>query len=142
MNSQQIAYVNGEFLPESEAKISINDRGFIYGDAVFDTARTFNGKIFFLNDHIDRLFESCKYLDINPVLSKEEYIKLMQEYEWNKLVYDAKYNFTPILGHTYYLYQHEEGYLWLSLVEPEQWDQIYVGAFKLTSNDKWEKVDE
>tara|TARA_Y100000361_G_C11090554_1_gene306207 strand:+ start:150 stop:545 length:396 start_codon:yes stop_codon:yes gene_type:complete len=73
---------------------------------------------------------------------KEEYIKLMQEYEWNKLVYDAKYNFTPILGHTYYLYQHEEGYLWLSLVEPEQWDQIYVGAFKLTSNDKWEKVDE
>ena len=50
MNSQQIAYVNGEFLPESEAKISINDRGFIYGDAVFDTARTFNGKIFFLDD--------------------------------------------------------------------------------------------
>ena len=79
MNSQQIAYVNGEFLPESEAKISINDRGFIYGDAVFDTARTFNGKIFFLNDHIDRLFESCKYLDINPVLSKEEYIKLTHE---------------------------------------------------------------
>ena len=79
MNSQQIAYVNGEFLPESEAKISINDRGFIYGDAVFDTARTFNGKIFFLDDHIDRLFESCKYLDINPVLSKEEYIKLTHE---------------------------------------------------------------
>ena len=47
MNSQQVAYVNGEFLPESQAKISINDRGFIYGDAVFDTARTFNGKIFF-----------------------------------------------------------------------------------------------
>ena len=79
MNSQQIAYVNGEFLPESEAKISINDRGFIYGDAVFDTARTFNGKIFFLDDHIDRLFESCKYLDINPLLSKEEYIKLTHE---------------------------------------------------------------
>ena len=79
MNSQQIAYVNGEFLSESEAKISINDRGFIYGDAVFDTARTFNGKIFFLDDHIDRLFESCKYLDINPLLSKEEYIKLTHE---------------------------------------------------------------
>ena len=70
MNSQQVAYVNGEFLPESQAKISINDRGFIYGDAVFDTARTFNGKIFFLDDHIDRLFESCKYLDINPIFEQ------------------------------------------------------------------------
>ena len=79
MNSQQVAYVNGEFLPESQAKISINDRGFIYGDAVFDTARTFNGKIFFLDDHIDRLFESCKYLDINPIFSKEEYINLTHE---------------------------------------------------------------
>ena len=76
MQKEQIAYVNGNILPESQASISINDRGFIFGDAVFDTARTFNGKLLFLEDHVDRLFDSCKYLDIDPVLSKTQIIAI------------------------------------------------------------------
>ena len=39
----RIAYLNGDFLPESEVKVSFRDRGFVYGDAVIDAARTFNG---------------------------------------------------------------------------------------------------
>ena len=62
------AYVNGEVLPESEAKVSIRDLGFIYGDAVFDTARTFGGKVFRLEQHIDRLFHSLRYARIDPDL--------------------------------------------------------------------------
>ena len=46
MSTERVAYVNGEILPESQATVSINDRGFLYGDAVFDTTRTFNGEIF------------------------------------------------------------------------------------------------
>ena len=72
---------------------------------------------------------------------KEEYRKLMEEFEWNKLVYESKFTFTPIKGQTYHLYQKEQGGLFLSLIEPELWNQIFVGSFKLDSNDKWIKVD-
>ena len=70
---------------------------------------------------------------------KEEYKKLIESYEWNKLVYESNFKFEPIKGETYYLYQRDAG-LFLSLIEPEQWNQIFIGAFKLDSNDKWEKV--
>ena len=72
---------------------------------------------------------------------KEEYRKLIEEFEWNKLVYESKFTFTPIKGQTYHLYQKEQGGLFLSLIEPELWNQIFVGSFKLDSNDKWIKVD-
>ena len=56
MNNKRVAYVNGEIVPEIEAKVSYNDVGFLYGDAVFDTTRTFGGKIFRLQQHLDRFF--------------------------------------------------------------------------------------
>jgi len=71
---------------------------------------------------------------------KEEYKKLIESYEWNKLVYESNFKFEPIKGETFYLYQRDVG-LFLSLIEPEQWNQIFIGAFKLDSNDKWEKVE-
>ena len=89
----------------------------------------------------ERIISTNHYFETRYNEIKEEYIKLMEEYKWNQLVYDAKYSFQPVLGHTYYLYQRDNGELWLSLIEPNQWNQIFVGAFKLTSNDKWEKVE-
>ena len=89
----------------------------------------------------ERITTTNHYFETRYNEIKEEYVRLMQEYEWNQLVYNAQYNFQPVLGHTYYLYQHEKGHLWLSLIEPNQWSQIFIGAFKLTSNDKWEKVE-
>ena len=73
---------------------------------------------------------------------KEEYRKLIEEFEWNKLVYESNFKFTPIKGHTYHLYQKEQGSLFLSLIEPELWNQIFVGSFKLDSNDKWIKIND
>ena len=72
MSKERIAYLNGQYLPESEAKISFRDRGFVLGDAIFDTARTFEGKIFRLDDHIDRLYRSLKAVDMDPGLPPEE----------------------------------------------------------------------
>ena len=72
---------------------------------------------------------------------KEEYRKLIEEFEWNKLVYESNFKFTPIKGQIYHLYQKKQGSLFLSLIEPELWNQIFVGSFKLDSNDKWIKVD-
>lgn len=79
MEKERVAYVNGEILPESEAKMSIGDMGFIYGDAVFDTTRTFGHKIFRLKDHINRLYDSLKYLRIDPEMSMRELIDLTMQ---------------------------------------------------------------
>jgi branched-chain amino acid aminotransferase len=67
-----VAYVNGEYLPQSEAKISIFDHGFLWGDGVYDTMITFNGYIFKMDEHIDRLFRSIHAFDIDMPLSKEK----------------------------------------------------------------------
>lgn len=67
-----IAYVNGEYVPQSEAKLSIFDHGVLYGDGVFDTWCTWNGSIFKLDQHVDRLFRSIHAFQIDMPLSKEE----------------------------------------------------------------------
>ncbi len=70
MPKERVAYVNGEIVPESQAKVSINDLGFLYGDAVFDTTRTFGHRLFRLEDHLDRLYSSLKYMRIDPGVTK------------------------------------------------------------------------
>ena len=70
--SQTIAFFNGELKPESEVGIPIRDRGYIYGDAVFDATRTFNGRAFRLRDHIHRLYNSLRYVRIDPGIDAEE----------------------------------------------------------------------
>jgi branched-chain amino acid aminotransferase len=55
MRSDNYAYVNGRFLPENEATVSIFDRGFLYGDGVFETMRIYSGKIFRLAQHLQRM---------------------------------------------------------------------------------------
>jgi branched-chain amino acid aminotransferase len=69
---QNIVFFNGELRPESEVGIPIRDRGYIYGDAVFDATRTFNGKPFRLRDHIRRLYDSLRYVRIDPGMDAEE----------------------------------------------------------------------
>ena len=72
---------------------------------------------------------------------KKDYLKLMEEYEWNTLVYNAQFRFKPVMGKVYFLYQKDDGKLFLSLIEPNEWDKIFIGAFKLISDNRWEKTD-
>ena len=67
-----MVYVNGKIVPESQAMISALDRGFRWGDAVYDTERTFGGKVFKLDAHLDRLYRSLKYTRIDPGLTWDE----------------------------------------------------------------------
>lgn len=84
MTQERIVYLNGEFVPESQAVISVRDRGFVYGDAVFDTTRTFGGRIFKLSEHLDRFFNSLRYLRMDPPLSKQQFADItMQVLEAN-----------------------------------------------------------
>ena len=59
--------------------VSIRDRGFLQGDAVFDTTRTFGGRIFRLDEHLDRFFSSLKYMRIDPGLTKDDFARLTME---------------------------------------------------------------
>ena len=83
--------MNGRIVPESEARISIVDRGFILGDAVFDTTRTFGHKIFRLEEHLDRLFDSLRYTRIDPGMSRAKLAELtLQVLETNLPLLDQE----------------------------------------------------
>ena len=73
------AYYNGEWLQLGEIKIELGDRGFVLSDMVFDIARTFNGKPFLWDRHVDRLYRGLRYLRIDPGLSPEEMMELGRE---------------------------------------------------------------
>ena len=74
-----VAYFNGNWLPHSECKLHIDDRGVRLGDAVYDVERTFDGKIFDLEGHIDRFYRSLGYVRIDPGLTKEEMAEVTLE---------------------------------------------------------------
>jgi len=80
-----------------------------------------------------------KYFESRLSELKDEYKKLVEEYNWTSLVYESKYNFQPILGEPYYLYTKNTG-LFLSLISPDQWKMEYIGTVKLLNNGKWEKI--
>ncbi|MFP6748365.1 MAG: aminotransferase class IV [Alphaproteobacteria bacterium] len=77
--NERVVYLNGEYVPESRATIPISDRGFIYGDAVFDTARTFGGKIYRLREHVERLLRSLRYVQIDPGLSVDRFCAIAED---------------------------------------------------------------
>lgn len=68
---------------------------------------------------------------------KEQYLHLMQEYEWNELVYNSKFSFEPVIGETYHLYLGDDGINFLSLIGPKEWNKEHIGTFKLNSDKKW-----
>jgi branched-chain amino acid aminotransferase len=70
--AEKIVYLNGSFVPESEAKVSVLDSGFNAGDGVYDVTRTFDHKPFRLRDHTARLFRSLRYTRIDCGLSLDD----------------------------------------------------------------------
>lgn len=71
---------------------------------------------------------------------KAEYEKLMQEFEWNEIIYNSKYSFEPVIGETYHLYQSNDGSYFLSLIHPSQWNKEFIGSFMINSDKKWVHV--
>jgi branched-chain amino acid aminotransferase len=71
-NETLVAYVNGEYVPRAEARISVFDFGFLRGDGVFDTTSAWNGRIFKLDAHLDRLDLSLRAVRIQSPLPREE----------------------------------------------------------------------
>ncbi|MGH2398445.1 MAG: branched-chain-amino-acid transaminase [bacterium] len=67
-----VTYVNGAFVPKDEAKISVYDHGYLYGDGIFEGIRVYGGRVFRLEQHLDRLYESARYLMLDIPLARDE----------------------------------------------------------------------
>jgi len=72
-----IIYLDGKFVPEEEAKISVFDHGLLYGDGVFEGIRAYHGRVFRLDAHVDRLYDSAKMINLTIPLTKEEFRELI-----------------------------------------------------------------
>jgi len=77
--NERIAYFNGEYVAESQVRVPFRDRSWIFGDGAFDMTRTFNGRLFKIKEHVERLYRSLKVLRIDPGLSPAEMIRVSEE---------------------------------------------------------------
>ena len=68
----KLIYLNGKFVPEEQATVSVFDHGFLYGDGVFEGIRAYDGRVFRLEDHVKRLFDSAQAIMLNIPLTEEE----------------------------------------------------------------------
>jgi aminodeoxychorismate lyase len=67
-----LVFLNGNFLPEAEAVVSVSDRGFLLGDGLFETVRVANGKTFRFAQHLERLTRGADFLKIKPLCTPKE----------------------------------------------------------------------
>ena len=65
-------YLNGKLVPQEEARVSVFDHGFLYGDGVFEGIRVYDGNLFRMKEHIDRLYESAKSIALRIPLTPDE----------------------------------------------------------------------
>ncbi len=72
-------YLDGKFVAEDEAKVSVFDHGLLYGDGVFEGIRAYNGRVFKLTEHINRLFHGARAIMLEPPVSKEEMQEVVLE---------------------------------------------------------------
>jgi branched-chain amino acid aminotransferase len=79
LDKETLVYIDGEYYPKSQAKISVFDHGLLYGDGVFEGIRAYNGVVFKLKEHINRLFQSAHALMLQPKMTKEQMIEAVLE---------------------------------------------------------------
>ena len=75
---------------------------------------------------------------------KKAYDELIEEFNWNKVIFESEMMFTPVMGKTYYLFQRKDGTNFMTLISPDEWgknDFKYIGAFKQDSRQKWNHIE-
>ncbi|MCC5844619.1 MAG: branched-chain-amino-acid transaminase [Verrucomicrobia bacterium] len=78
MESMKI-YLSGKLVDESDAKVSVFDHGLLYGDGVFEGIRAYHGKVFLLDEHVDRLYDSAKAIALEIPMTREEMARAVVE---------------------------------------------------------------
>jgi len=89
LEKELLVYIDGKYYPKSQAKISVYDHGLLYGDGVFEGIRAYNGVVFKLREHIDRLYRSARVIMLEIPLTKEEMINAVLETLRKNNLHDA-----------------------------------------------------
>lgn len=108
-----------------------------YGTNVGAPAITAIDSISWKNKNIHKVNKQIqtKYAEL-----KKEYDKMMLQYEYNQLVYNAKFSFEPITGETYHLYRNNKEELFMSIISPNECNFDFVASFYLNADQIWEKI--
>lgn len=86
MGKELLVYIDGEFCPKSKAKVSVYDHGLLYGDGVFEGIRAYDGVVFKLKEHIDRLYRSAHTIMLQiPIMKKQMIQTVLDTLKKNKL---------------------------------------------------------
>lgn len=94
-----IVYIDGFFWPAEEAKISVFDHGFLYGDGLFETMRTYKGKVFQIEEHLKRLYNSADIMELTiPISASNLKEAVDRTIEKNKLDTEAYIRITITRG--------------------------------------------
>jgi len=72
-------YIDGEYYPKSQAKVSVFDHGLLYGDGVFEGIRAYNGSVFKLKEHVDRLYRSAHMIMLEIPMAREQMVQTVVE---------------------------------------------------------------
>ena len=78
-NRDILIYINGDLLPRDEAKVSVYDSGFLLGDGMWEGMRLYDGKWAFFDDHMDRFFDSCRAVSLDPGTDRAGIAKALAE---------------------------------------------------------------
>ena len=89
-----------------------------------------------------QIYKANKHLKAKYESIKAEYEELLQVLEYNELVTNAKFTFEPIIGETYHLYNNDKEEPFLSIIDPNSCNFVYLGSFRLTSDYLWERVEQ
>ena len=89
-----------------------------------------NNTVSKVNHQLGAKFEELKF----------EYQKLVEQYEFNKLIYEAKFSFEPVVGKVYHLYKREDESTFLSILNPNECSFDYLKSFRLNADQIWEVV--
>ena len=143
----ELGYYNGEFKPLSEITISPEDRGFLFGDGVYEVVRVHNGRCFALSYHEDRLYRSMRKLDI-PVrippdeLSELHEILIEQSGINNGSIYLQITRGSGPRSHSYYKKNYEPNVFMYIKPYAETYDEAHKGVKAISLPDeRWENCD-
>ena len=73
-------YMNGQLVDREDAKVSVFDHGFLYGDGIFEGIRLYNGKVFRAKKHMDRLWDSGEWSDVKNEAVLKEHLRTPYKY--------------------------------------------------------------
>lgn len=90
-----------------------------------------NNNVHKVNHHFKTKFESLK----------KEYQAMVDTFEYNNLIYTAKFSFEPIIGQVYHLYRATNGDPFLSIISPAECSWDFLGSFTLTTDKLWERIE-